>query len=148
MAKRLIRGLLVGGMLLTGALSIASVAGASSFSWYMTGVFPNFDSRTWTTTVSADASINSTSCNSWEYGVYPIGGYGTGNYTLQLTQETPWYEPDINRGQHEYTCNSPTQGAQNHSFGTQTSASYHFTVVGSSYGSGVGGLDATGVTTY
>lgn len=148
MFKRLIRGVIVIITLAGGAIGIASAAGASSFSWYMTGVLTGFNSRTWTSTVSADASINSTSCNSWSYGTDPGGGYQTGNYTLQLTQETPWYEPNINRGQHEYTCNSSYQGAQNHDFGSQTAASFHFTVVASSYGTGIGGLDATGVTTY
>ena len=148
MFKRLIRGAMVTIMLAGAFIGIASAAGASSFSYYMTSVFTNFNSRTWTSTVSANSSINSTSCNSWQYGTNPSGGYQTGNYTLQLTQETPWYEPDINRGQHQYTCDSSFQGAQNHNFGTQTAASYHFTVVGSTYGTDVGGLDATGITTY
>jgi hypothetical protein len=46
------------------------------------------------------------------------------NTQLQLTRETPWYEPDEDRGRYTFYCSS----SDSHAFGDQSSGSYHFTV--------------------
>ena len=47
-------------------------------------------------------------------------------FNLQLTQETPWYTPDINRGRKDFDCWSKPSVTQ--SWGRQGHASYHFTL--------------------
>ncbi|MCD9877898.1 hypothetical protein [Streptomyces guryensis] len=66
------------------------------------------------------------------YGTYisltgcGYGGLGApvSNTQLQLTRETPWYEPDEDRGRYTFYCSS----SDSHAFGDQPSGSYHFTV--------------------
>ena len=113
----------------------AGAANASYFSWYMSRVLVGFNSRTYATPTQGGHAIESDTC-SW---TYPAPG---SKYRLQLTQETPWYEPDRNAGQSDYPCPG---GYSYHSFGTQPGGSYHFTVVAAD---NTYGLDATGYTYY
>jgi hypothetical protein len=93
-----------------------------SFTSSLTRVETDFNSRTWTDnhTDANNTVITLKGCRR----DYPSETKVTA--TLQLTHETPWYEPDQNQGQKVFPCySSSTQG-----YGTQTkTGGYHFTVV-------------------
>lgn len=114
----------------------AGAAQASSFGWSMTGVLTGFNSRTYSSPSSGSHQIESDSC-SWSYP-----GAGGSYYRLQLTQETPWYEPDRNAGQYSYPCPG---GYGYHDFGSQPGGSYHFTYVS---GDNSYGLNSSGYVFY
>jgi hypothetical protein len=103
----------------------------------MTGVLTGFNSRTSNQNGSQNTVLTSNTC-----GVF--GQSGVGNWTAQLTEQQPWYLPDIDRGHANYPCGSKTA----HNFGTQESGDYHFTVIlidGSDSGFS---LDAAGHTAF
>jgi len=61
--------------------------------------------------------------------------FAPGNWTEQLTLETPWWQPDQNMGQHFFTCSYYGQPYQWAYFGSQAAGgkTYHFSFVNSSY---------------
>jgi hypothetical protein len=107
---------------------VAAVAGAliagmqpalaeGSWTSYMQGVLVGFDSRTWT-----DHNSDSVSTHVYLYG---CSGW---TFNLQLTRETPWYEPDEDRGHRAYWNCGRTSGETRY-WGDQPSGDYHFSVI-------------------
>lgn len=115
-------------------IGLSGIAHASYFNWYMQGVKTGFSSRNWSYPTTGGQAIDSTSC-SWNYG----GGSG---YTLQLTQNMPWYWPDRNAGTGGFPCPG---GYGYHNYGVQAAGTYHFTVVGQG---NPYGMNATGDVYY
>lgn len=87
----------------------------------MRGANVGFDSRTWST-YDGGIGIESTWCG-WNYP-----GAGGSYYTLQLTENKPWYQPDRNAGWNSYPCPG---GYGYGDYGWQPAGTYHFTYVDS-----------------
>lgn len=131
-SKLMARFGVVSSVAIVGLFALPGIAFAqSSFNWYMQGVLTGFNSRTWSFPTNGAETISSYDC-SWEYP-----GAAGNNYTLQLTQNEPFYLPDRNAGRAYYPCpDGPT--VYSYDFGSQPSGSYHFTVVGEANPYGIG----------
>ncbi|MFN8018429.1 MAG: hypothetical protein U0P45_09925 [Acidimicrobiales bacterium] len=116
---RLVLGLVIAGVILTQALPAAAEgAFSSSFSGWLPGV----SSRTWNDD-NDDAqatTITLAGCRARASASRRVV------LNVQLTQQTPWYSPDINRGRKDFDCWSRPSVTQ--SWGRQGDASYHFTL--------------------
>ena len=87
----------------------------------ITNALTGFDSRSWTdnNSDSANTTIQFNNCEDDWTAIEPD------NTQIQLTKETPWYEPDENRGRFVSDCeNSDTDN-----WGDEPSGSYHFTII-------------------
>ena len=103
-----------------GLLSFTGAAFAEgSWSSYLSAVATDFNSRTWADKNSDAANTTIRFDNCREHS-----GATFSNTEVQLTRETPWYEPDENRGRKTFTCYSTYTG----NWGRQPSSSYHFTI--------------------
>lgn len=105
------------------ALVLASTSFAyaeGSWSSYITGASTGFNSRTWT---DRNADVTSTTIR-FDGCVNNINKPVKADVTLQLTRETPWYQPDENRGRKVLYCSS----SDTKSWGRQPSGNYHFTI--------------------
>lgn len=151
---------------LCGGIGAALCAGSAwgtqttSFSWLEDGVNGIFNSRPFIPQVTQGMSTASEQC--WAYlDQYPTNFDWTnntmwlnnpsvpiisGNWTEQLTLQTPWWQPNQDLGQHTFTCNSVGQPYQWAYFGSQpASRTYFFSTVNSSYWNWLdGGLNAQG----
>src|SRR5205823_3370283 len=97
-AQRLVQRARAAGAMLVGGATLALLAPAAgaegSFNSSMTGVATGFSSRTWTdhNSDSAGTRITLRNCtNNWS-------SQAPKSAELQLTRETPWWQPDENRG--------------------------------------------------
>jgi hypothetical protein len=132
----------------------------TSFHWLAEDIAGQYNSRSFEPTMPGSMSTASEQC--WGYLDVPTSfnwsnstmqpsvqwsSFRSGSWTEQLTLETPWYEPDINRGQHTFTCDYFGQPYQWAYFGPQPASgeTYHFSFVSSSYWNSLdGGLNAQG----
>ena len=107
----------------------------AAWSSTLSGVLTGFNSRSW-----ADHNIDTVKTSIQFNGCVDIDhGYVGTTATVQLTQETPWYEPDINMGVKTLNCaSSDTQ-----IWAQEPAASYHFTVVKIGGQTSGGRLDAS-----
>lgn len=110
----------------TAALAVALAAPAlaeGSFSSSITGAYAPFNSRTWTDNNNDATSTHVTfqNCNDQ----YTSASYND-HAKIQLTRETPWYQPDENKGQDTLYCKNTSDTAY---FGRVSSGNYHFTIV-------------------
>lgn len=106
-------------------MAIATPAMAES-GWdsYWQGVLPIRNTRTW-----ADHNIDRVHTTAkFRYCTYESPAHaGPRTVELQLTQETPWYKPDKDKGHHIYHCN--TSRWQSHDFGRMPPSNYHLSLV-------------------
>lgn len=92
------------------------------WSSYMTGVLTGFNSRTW-----QDQNIDSTSTSITFSGcTNNINPYHGVNAEVQLTRETPFYQPDESQGRRSLNCG----GSDTKYWGRFPAGSYHFTLTG------------------
>lgn len=105
--------------LMVGLLAPAASA-EGSFDSDMTSVLTGFSSRTWSDR-NADAAATRITLRGCTHDWAPGAPKSA---ELQLTRETPWWQPDENRGRKTFNCAaSATQD-----WGRQPSSSYRFTV--------------------
>lgn len=123
------RNVAVGAAVVAALLSVAVPAQAEgSFSTYMSNVRDGFDSRTWT-----DHNHDTVSTHIKLSGVTKAG------FCLELARETPWYQPDENRGIKDFGLGSTQY------YGRQPSGNYRFGDVSDTCG-GHGGETYAGQT--
>jgi hypothetical protein len=65
---------------------------------YIDGFRVGDKSRTWSKQVNDGWSTNITFVDC------KVHGYSTATVRIQLTRETPWYQPDENMGRQNYSC--------------------------------------------
>jgi len=96
------------------------VAAEGSFNSSMSGVLTGFTSRTWGDR-NSDGNATRITLRNCTHNWSPQAPKSS---ELQLTRETPWWQPDENRGRKTFNCGSSATG----DWGRQGNSSYHFTV--------------------
>jgi hypothetical protein len=83
------------------------------------------NSRTWANNTSNDTVITTSDCNlSWPEWYASADTKNT--IDLQLTRQTPWWQPDENKGVRRFSCGDKAVSAN---FGDPNNGDYHFTLV-------------------
>lgn len=92
-----------------------------SWSSYISEALSGFDSRQWTDNNSdgTNTSIRFDGC------VDVNAGYIATSAEVQLTRETPWYQPEVNMGRKTLDCGS----SDTRSWGQVQASNYHFTLI-------------------
>lgn len=102
-------------------LAIASPAAAEgSWSSSITDALTGFNSRTW---ADNNNDANATKIT-FKNCTHNWGSATPKSAEVQLTRQTPWYQPDDNRGRKTLNCGTSATG----DWGRQSSGSFHFTI--------------------
>lgn len=101
------------------------------FDWQFSGWLTGQNSRTWDADRETDFYLGVNRCR--------VNVPDSRSVELQLTRETPPWQPDINMGRHTYPCGSKNQWARRDA----PDADYHFTLTRINGSTGCCGYKAT-----